>query len=134
MILVATGAEAISNDELLDASEAFPARVVLARRDAVEVSFKVAKGYYLYRDKLEFAVATEGVRLGTPVLPKGKVKHDQFFGKVEIYRGNVTVRLPLQDAQAGAHFTLQVESRGCADIGVCYPPLIQSLTVQLPPA
>jgi thiol:disulfide interchange protein DsbD len=108
MILVATGAEAISNDELLDASEAFPARVVLARRDAVEVSFKVAKGYYLYRDKLEFAVATEGVRLGTPVLPKGKVKHDQFFGKVE--------------------------SRGCADIGVCYPPLIQSLTVQLPPA
>src|SRR5256885_1221356 len=134
LLLVAPGVGAISNEELLDAGEAFPARIAAVRRDAIEVTFKIAEGYYLYRDKLHFAVASDAAHLGTPVLPKGKIKKDEFFGKVEIYRGALKIKLPLADAPAGTRFMLTVHSQGCADIGVCYPPFEQSLTVELPAA
>ena len=75
LLLVAPGAGAISNEELLDAGEAFPARIAAIRRDAVEVTFKIADGYYLYRDKLRFTIASDAAHLGTPVLPKGTTIH-----------------------------------------------------------
>ncbi len=61
----------------------------------LEARFVIADGYYLYRDKFSFAVAPDGAVLGAPELPAGKIKTDQFFGKVETYRGTVVVKLPL---------------------------------------
>src|SRR6266704_3272937 len=102
LLLVTTDAGAISNDELLDASEAFPARVAAVRGNVLEVTLKIADGYYVYRDKLHFAIDSDAAHLGTPVLPKGKIKSDEFFGKVEIYRGDLKIRLPLTASQTGA--------------------------------
>ncbi len=65
-------------------------------------------------------------------LPPGKVKDDEFFGKVETYRDRVVVRLPLENAAAGQSVTLRADSQGCADVGVCYPPKTQSVTVTAP--
>ena len=59
-------------------------------------------------------------------LPPGKIKDDEFFGKVETYRGQLAVRLPLEGAQPGAMVTVKAESQGCADAGVCYPPQVQT--------
>ena len=70
--------------------------------------------------------------VGTVELPAGKVKEDQFFGKVETYRDRVVVRLPLENAAAGQAVTVRADSQGCADLGVCYPPNTQSVTVTLP--
>jgi thiol:disulfide interchange protein DsbD len=97
----------------------------------VEARFVVADGYYLYRDKLRFTL--DGAVLATaPTLPPGKVKDDEFFGKVETYRGMVLVKLPLDAAAPGRPVTIRAESQGCADVGVCYPPQVQQITVTLP--
>ncbi len=110
---------------------AFSARGLDER--TVEARFTVADGYYLYREKLKFDVAPEPLA-GIPPLPPGKVKSDKFFGTVEIYRGQLVVRLPLQHAAPGQRVTVTAESQGCADVEVCYPPQRQSVSLPLPMA
>jgi len=100
----------------------------------VEARFSIADGYYLYRDKLHFAVEPAASGLSVPSLPNGKIKEDQFFGRVETYRGNLIVTLQLQATPPGQKVVVQAESQGCADLGICYPPNIQRVTVALPAA
>ena len=97
----------------------------------VEARFVVADGYYLYRDKLRFSL-DGAVLAAAPALPPGKLKDDEFFGKVETYRGMVLVKLPLDAGAPGRPVTIRAESQGCADVGVCFPPGIQRLTLTLP--
>jgi thiol:disulfide interchange protein DsbD len=120
--------------KLLPPEEAFryAARAVDAR--TLEAQFTIASGYYLYRDKLRFGVEAEGAAAGTPTLPPGKVKDDEFFGRVETYRDVVVVRIPVEHLAPGQPVTLRAESQGCADVGVCYPPAVQRLTVVVPAA
>lgn len=117
--------------KLLEPERAFAFSAQAVDESTVEARFLIANGYYLYRDKLKFSV--EPVTLaGAPVLPPGKMKHDEFFGNVETYRGGIAVRLAVQGAQPGGSVTIQAESQGCADVGVCYPPQLQKVTVALP--
>jgi thiol:disulfide interchange protein DsbD len=57
--------------------------------------FTIASGYYLYREKLHFSVEPATLA-SAPSLPSGVIKDDEFFGKVETYRGQLAVRLALQ--------------------------------------
>jgi thioredoxin:protein disulfide reductase len=100
----------------------------------VEARFSIADGYYLYRDKLHFKVEPAASGLAMPALPKGKMKEDQFFGRVETYRGNLIVNLTLHGTTPGQKVVVQAESQGCADLGICYPPNIQRIGVALPAA
>jgi thiol:disulfide interchange protein DsbD len=100
----------------------------------VEARFNIADGYYLYRDKLHFAVEPAASGLAAPSLPDGKIKEDQFFGRVETYRGNLIVNLQLDGTVPGQKVVVQAESQGCADLGICYPPNVQRVTVALPAA
>jgi thioredoxin:protein disulfide reductase len=108
----------------------FSARLVDSR--TVEARFTIADGYYLYRDKIHFAVEPQAAGLTVPPLPEGKVKEDQFFGSVETYRGGVVVNLALKDARAGQTVVIAAESQGCADIGICYPPMTQKVVLPVP--
>ena len=104
----------------------FAARVLDER--SVDVEFTVAPGYYLYREKLQFEAA--GAELGAPQLPPGKVKFDETFRKdVETYTGVLRIALPVQQAAAG--FRLIVTSQGCADQGLCYPPMRSGADISL---
>ena len=98
----------------------------------VEARFTIADGYYLYRDKIHFAIDPASGALLTPVLPAGKIKQDEFFGRVETYRGSVTINLAVRNFTPGKPLIIQAESQGCADIGICYPPTTQTATVALP--
>jgi thiol:disulfide interchange protein DsbD len=110
----------------------FSARALDPR--TVEARFSIAEGYYLYRDKLHFAVEPAASGLSVASLPNGKIKEDQFFGRVETYRGNLIVTLQLQATPPGQKIVVEAESQGCADLGICYPPNIQRVTVALPAA
>lgn len=99
----------------------------------LEASFDVADGYYLYRDKLAFTVEP-ATALAPPALPHGARKHDQWFGDVETYRGRLVVRLSLPTAQPGRTLVLKADAQGCADAGLCYPPLVQQVRLTLPAA
>jgi thioredoxin:protein disulfide reductase len=64
--------------------------------------------------------------LGVPVIPPGKVKFDENFQKnVETYRDSLSIAVPVNSA-AGP-FTLSVVLQGCADAGLCYPPMTTQL-------
>jgi thiol:disulfide interchange protein DsbD len=119
--------------ELLEPERAFALSARAIDPSTVEVSYAIAPGYYLYRDKLKFAVDPGGVP-GAPTLPPGQMKEDSFFGRSETYRGAVVVRLPLAAVSAGREVTLTADSQGCADAGVCYPAQRQQLKLSVPRA
>jgi thioredoxin:protein disulfide reductase len=133
-VLLVAGGVGAADPKLLPPEQAFrfSARALDAR--TLEARFAMADGYYLYRDKLKFAVAPEAVVLTAQELPPGKPKEDPFFGKVETYRGVVVVKLPLANVAAGQSLALSADSQGCADAGVCYPPTRQKITLTLPAA
>lgn len=98
----------------------------------IEARFAVADGYYLYRDKFSFALEPAATALGPPQFPAGKVKDDPYFGKVETYRGDVIIALPLQSSAAGQSVVVAADLQGCADIGLCYPVNRQKVTLVMP--
>jgi len=109
--------------DLLEAEQAFRFSARLKDPKTIEVHYEIASGYYMYRENFRFAV--EGAQLGKPSLPPGKKKFDQNFNKtVETYRDSVFILLPLRGPKGAV--TVKVTSQGCADIGVCYPPIQQS--------
>ena len=125
--LVVTGS-AVAQD-VLEPEKAFrfSARALDAR--TIEVRYAIENGYYLYRDKFRFAAEPAGVKLGPPDIPPGKIKQDEFFGRVETYRGNLAIRIPVE---AGVDkLKLAATSQGCADVGICYPPTTQHAEIVL---
>ena len=107
-------------DDFLDPSVAFKFSASESPGQ-VDVRFKVADGYYLYRERFAFAVKSGQATLGEPQLPAGHVKFDQTFQKnLETYRSEVVIHVPVK--QASGPFELAVTSQGCADEGICYPP------------
>jgi thioredoxin:protein disulfide reductase len=96
----------------------------------VELRFDVAPGYHLYRDKLTVQAEPASVRLGALQAPQGKVVYDATFQKdVEIFDQPVTLRLPVGQAGA-APYKLIVGNQGCADQGLCYPPMQRAFRVE----
>src|SRR5438309_7227817 len=123
-------ARAAGADDLLEPDKAFrfSARALDAR--TVEVRYGIADGYYLYRERFRFAAEPASVTLGQPQFPKGQIHEDKFFGKQETYRKEVRIRLPVEAAGAD-RVKLLVTSQGCADVGVCYVPQVQSADLRL---
>ena len=117
-----------AEDEFLPPEQAFRFSAKPHDAKSVEVAFAIAPGYYLYREQFKFAA--NGATLGAPVIPPGKVKYDVTFEKdVETYRNAITILVPVE--QAGAEFRLLVTSQGCADAGLCYPPMQSAAAVGL---
>ncbi|WP_449414211.1 protein-disulfide reductase DsbD [Pandoraea soli] len=114
-------------DDFLDPDVAFKVSKT-EQPGAVLLHFDVAKGYYLYRERFAFAADNPAVTLGAPVFPKGEVKRDETFGKdMEVYHEPIDVRVPV--SQAGGAFTLNVTMQGCAEKGLCYPPMDKPLKI-----
>jgi len=118
-------------DEMLDPQKAFRISARALDAKSVEVEFKIANGYYLYRNRFSFATES-GEPLADVEIPRGKIKEDRFFGKTETFRDLVRIRMTLspRDAARGS-VNLRVTSQGCADVGVCYVPLEQLVRVSL---
>jgi thiol:disulfide interchange protein DsbD len=111
-------AMARADDDFLDPAQAFHFSATMAGPQAVAVTFKIADGYYMYRERFKFTATN--AQLGEPQIPPGKVKFDETFNKnVETYHGSVTITIPVQAAGA---FTLKASGQGCADKGLCYSP------------
>ena len=114
--------------EFLPVDQAFEIQPLVRREDGMlEVSWRIAKDYYLYHDKLKFKpAAPASLKLGAPVLPASLPYEDEHFGTVEIYRDRLVVQLPL-DQDAKGPIRLSVSYQGCADAGLCYPPQTRTL-------
>ena len=118
----------LAADEFLEPEKAFQFSARQLDPKTVEVTFDIAPGYYLYREQFRFAA--EGATLGAAVIPPGKVKFDDTFQKnVETYRDVLKIGVPVQSA--AGEFRLITTSQGCADAGLCYPPMQTAASVSL---
>lgn len=132
-LLLAFLSSLVHAQEFLDPAVAFKPSAKALDGTTVEISYQIAKGYYLYKDKFRFNSLDPAIPLGTPVLPKGKEKDDDNFGKVEVFYKTVVIRLPVERNRSGElALTLETTAQGCADAGVCYPPQTQTVQVTLP--
>ncbi|AQG99770.1 thiol:disulfide interchange protein [Burkholderia sp. KK1] len=121
-------AAAHAADDFLDPDVAFKFSAT-EKPGEVDVRYKIADGYYMYRERFAFAVKSGDATLGTAQLPAGKVHFDQTFNKdVETYRGELIIRIPV--TKANGPFELAVTSQGCADGGICYPPMEKTYRVR----
>ena len=84
----------------------------------LNLNWQVKEGYYLYRKQI--SITPSQAQVSEPQLPAGEWHEDEFYGKSEIYRGQLNV--PVTIAQADKAATLTVTYQGCADAGLCYPP------------
>lgn len=120
--LLAVTAYAAGDDELLMPDEAFRFNAEITEPGIIEASWKIADGYYLYQKKFKFDTESN-VSLADAQFPKGIIINDQFFGEIETYRDEVTVKVPYSGNDAAATMlSLKTVYQGCADLGVCYPP------------
>jgi thioredoxin:protein disulfide reductase len=106
-------------DDFLEPETAFKFSARMIDEKTAEVTYKIADGYYMYRER--FAFKAEGATLGNPIIPPGKVKFDETFQKdVETHRNTVAITIPVT---ATGSFTIKSTGQGCADKGLCYPPM-----------
>ncbi len=123
------GRNARAEDNFLDPKVAFVFSAAMSAPDRVDVHFRIAKGYYMYRERFEFALAPEAARLGQPVYPHGIVKYDPTFDRnLEVYHNQITISIPVK-VGASQPQTLSVTGQGCADAGLCYPPMTSTVTL-----
>ena len=133
LLFAGAPAHAIDPDDLLEPDRAFRFSARAVDAATIEVTYRVAKGYYLYRDRFVFEVEPKTASLGPAQFPPGEIHEDKFFGKQEIYRGDLRLILPvtLPVKDGGKGLKLVVTSQGCADVGVCYVPHKQSANITL---
>ena len=94
------------------------------------LNWSIVEGYYLYRDRFSFSAVDATSQLGAPIFETGKRKWDDFFEEeLEVYYTKTSIALPYEGE--GEQMEIQVESQGCADAGLCYPPYKQWLTINL---
>ncbi|USX27462.1 protein-disulfide reductase DsbD [Oxalobacteraceae bacterium OTU3CINTB1] len=104
--------------DFLDPALAFKFSARMVDGHTIAVNFQIADGYYMYREPFKFSAV--GAKLGTPLIPAGKVHYDATFEKdVETYRQNVTITIPVD---VDGPFTLLVSGQGCSEKGLCYSP------------
>ncbi len=114
---------AASDSEFLPVDQAFQLQAFRSAPDVVQLRWDVAEDYYLYRHAFEFAPVAGNPAAVTAEFTPGLAKVDEYFGQVEVYYDQASIRLRLQGLAAGAEeLALDVTYQGCADAGLCYAP------------
>ena len=118
------------SQQVLKPQEAFPIEIFM-QNDVIQINHRIEDGYYLYKDKISYTSIQENIVLSDYTLPDGIQYEDEFFGKTEIYRAPFTVYITLKESSKSLPLKLEVNSQGCADIGLCYPPQSWIMDVQI---
>jgi thiol:disulfide interchange protein DsbD len=118
---------------LLKPDQAFPFTAEALGPETIRAAWNIAPKYHLYRNRISFETDTPGVKLGTPRFPQGKVVQDEYLGPLETYHGTLKVDVPvLRNEDHANTVNLTAHFQGCADWGVCYPPITNTVAVKLP--
>jgi len=131
LMLLTQPAYALTNDELLSPDLAFKISAKAVSADQLVITWDIADGYYLYRDKMKFISKTVIISSVTPNFPEGKTKYDENFGDMVVYHNKLTIPVSLSPSGVSS-IQLLVQYQGCADRGVCYPPQKKTFDLALP--
>ncbi len=106
----------------------------LDNSNQVELEFLPAKGYYIYQESLKFQAGNQAGRLGNirPSLPIGFEKFDETFQKkLQVYKEPFLVFLDIKPI-LGQPVYLEATLQGCAEAGICYPPMTLKFLLAAP--
>ena len=134
-MLAALGAAEVGGHKFPSPNKVFHFSARAEGRREIALDWRIRTGYYLYRSRIHVR-APAGTRLGRLQLPPGLIKVDPYFGREQIYRHQVRARVAViaLPSAAARQVTLRVTYQGCADAGLCYPPITKTVTVGLPHA
>ncbi len=118
----------------LPEDQAFTLEAIPLSGSTLLLRFTPATGYYLYRDRSSFKVIEgDGVALLAPQWPPAKSHRDEHFGDVAVYFEQVEVPLPLtREVHDKQPLLIEATFQGCQTDGICYPPMIRQVRVELP--
>ena len=105
------------DSQFLPVDEAFILSVEVVDQ-LVELRWDIAPGHYLYRSKLDFEFDSVAQ---SPEITPGESRIDEYFGKVEVYVGELVVNLAIPE-DYNEKMELRITYQGCADAGLCYTP------------
>ncbi len=121
-------------DEFLPPDQAFRFSADMQRPDAATLTWVIAEGYYLYKDQVRITTDSAQVQLGSPLMPPGKPKFDEYYGDTEVYYELLEASLPVaRAAGSSGQLALEVSYQGCAEGGLCYNPITRTVALELPP-
>ena len=120
--------------EFLHPDVAFRLEAAATGSDRAVIRWRIEPGYYLYAKRMEVHLP-EGSPPGTAIakvdLARGEIQVDPYFGRVEVYRHEAEAAVRLAHAGAAPpELVLDVVYQGCADEGLCYPPIEKSVAVR----
>lgn len=134
LLLATAGQVHAQSKELLAPQKAFALSIEVTGPEQASFTWEIADGYYMYGNKFSVRVVDGKATIGELILPAGKIKSDEFFGEQEIYTDTVVIYAPVErdDASTPQAISVEVTGQGCNEpIGVCYPPLKQTVSLQL---
>ena len=118
------------NPTFLPPDEAFIPYINYQGNDYIQIRWDIKDGYYLYMGMFEFSTDDPNIKITKVLMPDGVKKKDEFFGNVDVYyklaEANVYLEQPINK-----NINLIVKYQGCADAGLCYPPITKKLGVMI---
>ena len=133
--VVSQSRAAKSGDDFLPPEQAFRLSASADGAERVRLTWVIAPGYYLYRDRIKAAGAdgqAHGRRAGVPCQGRSNPT------STSASRWSITMscwsRCRSSAAARDRQLSLNVTYQGCAEAGLCYPPVTRTLSVALPGA
>ena len=115
--------------EFLSPDEAFVMSHEIINDNHLKVTWQIHPGYYLYMGMFEFESIDNNNKIQKVEMPEGKKKMDEFFGEVDIYYYQTEADVYLEN-KISDNLELKVKYQGCADAGLCYPPVFKKISVK----
>ena len=134
-LLVLISVQVFAATDFLSPEKAFRVEATwIENSNQVEIELMPAKGYYLYQDSLQFNAGLETGKLYKirPLLPLGVEKFDETFQKkLQVYKQPFMVLLDIKPV-VGKPIHVEVTLQGCAEAGICYPPMTLKFLLAAP--
>ncbi|MFV2060220.1 MAG: protein-disulfide reductase DsbD [Gammaproteobacteria bacterium] len=114
-----------ASSDMMTKDQAFQFSSEITNNNTIIGHWKIAKGTYLYKNKIKFKSDNPNVQIGVINYPKADMKNDPLFGDVEVYHHDFDLTIPLLSSKDSAgNTTIKVKFQGCSEtLGICYPPI-----------
>ncbi len=128
-----------NEDKIPTAEEAYQFSASVESPSLLRLYWKIADNTFLYQQELKLSIeGAEGVTVGSYQLPEPEIKADTIrpdgtVGDMAIYHDDIELMVELvRTNTAATDITLVARYQGCADRGICYPPVTQRIPLSLP--
>ena len=121
--------------ELLPEDQAFSVTSNVSDSGILSVNWSIADDYYMYRDQFSIEILSKAIQPIEVSYPEGVVEDDPEFGEVVVYFYNAELTTPISGRIESTILDLLIKGQGCnKPVGVCYPPISRTISVDLSPA